>query len=387
MESRPYCMDSFRPWSKLMRAFVLYFCLACGLNAQLANRAIMLADVDQPVTPTDSPGGGTYSSTQSVTFSDPTATAIFYTNDGSTTPTCLGTGTLYTGAISTAVTTTYKVIGCNGITGSGVLNSTYTISGGSVTSGWTARFKANTSDNLYTTLGPPYTTNPTNGQAVKVWESVDVLTDDTIWVEGGSGTDGNFISSGIGGLGSLTTNGLTTPWYSLSRANEVTPWKWDKLITDTASTIFVVFQISANCSNDGTQYQNSSLVGDGAGGFMNVGCRTVSGTTKVFGQGFDSAFIYTADKTVTQNAPHVVMLRHESGNLYISTDCGSESSVALGTLNSGYSSAIVQLGRNISSGTNYWPGMFGEVIFYNTALSSGNLSSTCGALKSFWSIP
>lgn len=89
----------------------------------------MLADVDAPNTPIDSPGGGTYGSTQSVTLSDATAQFINYTTNGST-PACPATGTLYTGAISVAVTTTIKAIGCNGITGGGVLTSVYTISAG-----------------------------------------------------------------------------------------------------------------------------------------------------------------------------------------------------------------------------------------------------------------
>ena len=78
-------------------------------------------------TPTDSPGAGTYSSTQSVTLSDPTAALIRYTTDGST-PACPLTGTLYTGAFNITVTTTLKAIGCNGVTGGGVLTSVYTIS-------------------------------------------------------------------------------------------------------------------------------------------------------------------------------------------------------------------------------------------------------------------
>ena len=107
---------------------LLFSCILCfGQNAQ---KQIMLADTDAPLTPTDSPGGGSYGSTQSVTLSDPTSALILYTINGST-PACPGTGTLYTGAISVAVTTTIKAIGCNGGTGGGVLTSVYTISGGS----------------------------------------------------------------------------------------------------------------------------------------------------------------------------------------------------------------------------------------------------------------
>lgn len=135
------------------------------LSGQNAQKQLMLADTDAPLTPTDSPGGGTYGSTQSVTLSDPTSSLILYTTDGST-PACPGTGTLYTGAISVSVTTTIKAIGCNGVTGGGVLTSVYTISGGitevgsgsqratSSNGGTTAAFPGNvTSGNLLIVSG------------------------------------------------------------------------------------------------------------------------------------------------------------------------------------------------------------------------------------------
>lgn len=88
---------------------------------------------------TTSPGAGSYASTQSVTFAATGSDKIYYTNDGSTTPVCpdpvgrggTTTGTLYSGAISTASTTTYKVIGCGDhLYSSTVQTFTYTISAG-----------------------------------------------------------------------------------------------------------------------------------------------------------------------------------------------------------------------------------------------------------------
>ena len=114
-----------------MRSLVALFLLCSAITAQNAQKQIQLADTDAPLTPVDSPGGGTYSSTQSVTITDATATFILYTLDGST-PACPGTGTLYTGAFNISATTTLKAIGCNGITGGAVLTSVYTISGGGI---------------------------------------------------------------------------------------------------------------------------------------------------------------------------------------------------------------------------------------------------------------
>lgn len=106
-----------------MNVILSFFLFAVLAGAQILT-PISFARL--PNTPTASPGAGTYSSTQSVTLTDATASTIFYTTTG-TNPNCLGTsGTRYTGAISISTTTTLKAIGCNGITGGGVLTSVYT---------------------------------------------------------------------------------------------------------------------------------------------------------------------------------------------------------------------------------------------------------------------
>jgi hypothetical protein len=89
-------------------------------------------------TPTDSPGAGTYGSTQSVTLSDATGSAVLcYRVDGAaptaaTAGTCDAPATTYSGAFNISATATLKAIGTKvGLTNSGVLTSLYTISGGS----------------------------------------------------------------------------------------------------------------------------------------------------------------------------------------------------------------------------------------------------------------
>ena len=147
---------------------LLVLALSLSLFGQGTKRAF-LGIVDQPSPPTDSPGGGTYGSTQSVTLSDPTSTLILYTTDGST-PACPATGTLYTGAISVSVTTTIKAIGCNGITGGGVLTSTYTISGGGslslVQSKWGGNYQASGCSFSGTDVSCAFGSNTTSGSII-----------------------------------------------------------------------------------------------------------------------------------------------------------------------------------------------------------------------------
>ena len=77
-------------------------------------------------TPTASPVGGTYTSTQSVTLSTTTSGAtIYYTTNGDT-PTAGSTE--YVGAISISETTTVKAVAAKtGLTNSGIMSTTYKI--------------------------------------------------------------------------------------------------------------------------------------------------------------------------------------------------------------------------------------------------------------------
>jgi kumamolisin len=79
------------------------------------------------VTPTFSPAGGTYSSTQTVTIATTTAGAsIRYTTNGSTPSETVGT--LYSGAITVSATTTLNAIAYEtGMTDSAVASATYAI--------------------------------------------------------------------------------------------------------------------------------------------------------------------------------------------------------------------------------------------------------------------
>lgn len=138
--------------------------LLTSAHAQQPSRNLMLGLVDAPNTPTDSPGAGTYSSTQSVTLSDATAQFILYTTTG-TPPACPATGTLYSGAFNISATTTLKAIGCNGVTGGGVLTSVYTISAGEPTfTEVQGNFGSIASSG--TTVAVTLTSNPATGDAV-----------------------------------------------------------------------------------------------------------------------------------------------------------------------------------------------------------------------------
>ena len=99
-------------------------------NSSVGSAAYTITLPNTAATPTFSPGGGAYSSTQSVTISDSTSgSTIYYTTNGATPTT---SSTKYTGAISVGVTETIEAIAAaSGYNNSSVGSAAYTISTGS----------------------------------------------------------------------------------------------------------------------------------------------------------------------------------------------------------------------------------------------------------------
>ena len=110
---------------------------ALGAVAQTAVVNLTITTATPVAAPTFSPGGGTYSSAQTVTIGTATSGAtIRYTTDGSTPSET--SGTMYSTPISVASTETLKAIAYkSGMLDSSVSSATYTISsGGSLPTGW-----------------------------------------------------------------------------------------------------------------------------------------------------------------------------------------------------------------------------------------------------------
>jgi len=140
--------------------------------------------------PTFSPGGGTFTTTQSVTISDATAGAsIFFSTDG-TTPTT--SSTAYTGPISVSASETLKAIAvANGDSPSGVVSATYTINA-SGTGGGTGTGTGGTT--------PPVVSDP-NGFTSAAGFTLD----------GGATVTGNALQLADGGTFENRTVWYTTP--------------------------------------------------------------------------------------------------------------------------------------------------------------------------------
>jgi len=122
--SSPQCAQ---PTTVFKSEFLQAIAVAPGKAPSAVASAGYTIDLAAAATPTLSPAGGTYTSTQTVTIADTTAGAnIFYTTDGSI-PTA--SSNLYTAPIAIAKSETISAIAIgSGFNNSGVASATYTIS-------------------------------------------------------------------------------------------------------------------------------------------------------------------------------------------------------------------------------------------------------------------
>ncbi len=99
---------------------------APGFAQSAVGAAAYTINIPQAATPTFSPAGGTYTSTQSVTISDTTSGAIIYYTTNGTTPTT--SSSVYSAPISVSSSQTIKAIAAaSGFTQSAVASASYTI--------------------------------------------------------------------------------------------------------------------------------------------------------------------------------------------------------------------------------------------------------------------
>ena len=122
--SSPKCAE---PTTVFKTEFLQAVAVAPTQNPSAVGSAAYTIDLSAAATPTFSPAGGSYTSTQQVAITDKTAGVnIYYTTDG-TVPTA--SSTLYTSPVAVSTTETLSAIAvASGFSNSGIASAAYTIS-------------------------------------------------------------------------------------------------------------------------------------------------------------------------------------------------------------------------------------------------------------------
>jgi len=157
---------------------------------------------------------------------------------------------------------------------------------------------------------------------------------------------------------------------------------------DTATTInnivgaatmsaWYVVQVKSYGSNNADGYANEPIFCEKTGGNMSLYLKS---TTPVIGyENYGTGQRIT--KATTTNTWYIVHMRHESGNIYISINDGSESSIASGNF-AGVPAAL-RLGCNYDA-SQCAEIDIGEAVMYNTAVGSSDRTSIQTYLNGRW---
>jgi hypothetical protein len=274
-------------------------------------------------TPTFSPAGGTYTTSQSVTIGDSTSgTTIYYTTNGATPTT---SSTKYTGAITVSATETLKAIAVEtGYTNSAVGSAAYTIAsllptptfspaGGTYTTSQSVTISDSTSGTTiyYTTNGTTPTTSSTkykNAITVSATETLEAIAVETGYTNSAVGTAAYTISSST----------KTTPTVSVT--SSLNPSNYGSSVTFTAvvsgsggtPTGTVTFLNGTTTLGTGTLSSGSAKFATASlGGGSNSITASYSGDTN-----FNAATSSVLTQTVNKTTPTVTLTSNLNPSTY-----------------------------------------------------------------------
>ena len=146
------------------------------------------------------------------------------------------------------------------------------------------------------------------------------------------------------------------------------------MLSASAYTVFAVINATTITSNAATA--NNAAWGD------------VNGVTGLYlKSGGPLALAYNnanqVSTSITVGTPYVIVIQHGGGNISIETDTNTFTSTASGNVSP--TGGAMQLGRGFGAAP-YFIGALGEVLMYNTALTTADVNSNIIYLKQKWGI-
>jgi hypothetical protein len=145
-----------------------------------------------------------------------------------------------------------------------------------------------------------------------------------------------------------------------------------------AKTILVAFWAEAVTSTSADPSELEGVVA--TSGDCNLSLKDVGGTPTLQFNNHDGSWD-TVSKTVSTGATTVACARHDTSNIYLSVDGGSESSTASGAT-SGWPIAELRFGRG--AGSVRFNGRIGEVAIYSAALTGTDLTDAIAYFRAKW---
>lgn len=151
------------------------------------------------------------------------------------------------------------------------------------------------------------------------------------------------------------------------------------IITASAYTAFTVFEADAIDTGTAAPYQYDGVWND-SGGYMGLHLRDTSSAS--FYNWDTHADI--ASRTMSTGTDYLSEARHESGTIYHKLNAGTETSTA--SSDTGSLAGRLVLGGYTGGSSPYFNGRTSEVIFFSSALSSGDRTTVSNDVMGFYGL-
>lgn len=214
---------------------------------------------------------------------------------------------------------------------------------------------------LWTDITDPLTNHPADGADVRTMSDAG----GGAYRAASSGDVCEYDATGINSLGSVNCV-PSTGLYSLVNSSLTAQNIGVFLDADEWSMLAVVY-VTANCEagSTGWVYGNASpVLVDDQGYIAPLYCRYSGGQNYLGVGNYDSNSDF-AEVAISLNTRYIFVGRHSGGTIYASVNGGSESSAASG--NTGSLAGTAKFVGSVGATGNFFPGMVGEVLIYDTS--------------------
>ena len=232
------------------------------------------------------------------------------------------------------------------------------------TTNLTANFDASDTDRIWTTWvnGGVHTGTPVDGNAVQAWRGETDGSVTPLNAAYQTAAPAWRTTTPLMLLPCLDFDGVVDAMALVNDDNVTTYHGSSNFFSTTARTILIAFRAeSITLANTGAagSADNHGLFSGSS--YWTISLRNDAGQRKAQAAAYDGAW-KMAEVNISENTDHVLCVRHDNTNIYISVDGGAETSTAVGTI--GADSNEVRIGRGIDLG--YYNGRVGEIAAYST---------------------
>jgi hypothetical protein len=242
----------------------------------------------------------------------------------------------------------------------------------------TGHWDASDADRLFTAT--TLTGAVSNGSSVRGWDDEGDAFDLAFMDVTLGTTVPTWVSSAINSLGALDFDGTDDSLRLRTDSNTGGP-VFDTVFNVNAKTLFIVFQMEGNATNQAAPYDNTGLFAED-GGYFGMYLKTNGSVHSALAYNFASGAQETSI-TISQNVPYVAMLKHDGSTLSIEARDGTNTlsnSVSSGNTNA--SAARVHVGRGFAAA--FFNGKVGEIATYDAALTGTDLTDAWSYFTTKW---